>query len=544
MYCSNVEPPVLFLIPDYLDRVRERLGSNSPPYLQQEDTGHSIPVVNWTSQSSRNAIRNDTQNSHSVPVVRWKARVPQTDSPPSLEQSEDVPVVSWKVKQVPSGPDVIPKVAWDPDNASLDDDFQSGEEDVNNDMEEAVPIVKWKANVPQEEIEDVPVVKWKAKMPHQGNEDVPVVKWKAKMPHQGNEDVPVVKWKAKMPHQGNEDVPVVKWKAKMPQSEHEGVPVVKWKAKMPQGDNPPEEESRVPDTNWKVQNSLGSPGRGRAIRSPKRGGLLRPGGVRRKEAKPTSDYEESPVVSGDSELSGGSDLEQRLGDNLRPRGLRQPHTSISPSQSPTSLQSRRGGGLRRPARTVSPGRTKEVRSQSPSPSTQSSFLSPQGSRQLTRPRATSSPSQPTSSPGRSNLVQPSSSDSSPKMARHQLGNPSSIGRAGKHSSGLPHSQRRTNEESGQHVSRLQAHREGQAPPSPSQNRLRSPGDLKESASSGLRGPLGSDKRGWTSPKGGGSSRPRRVLPTPPSANPGGLQPSSRRYKSRVNFHCVLKCSYN
>ena len=204
--------------------------------------------------------------------VKRKAKVS------SDESVEEVPPRrKWKVKQVPSvSPGDVHQVASDMEESPQRD----------------VPVVKWKAKMPLDDVsvEGTPVVEWKA---HKAEEkltaglttDLPVKKWKINMPADSeiseDSDVPVVKWKAKMPpadstaqrnkaiSSEDSDVPVIKWKAKMPtdtavskrkaKGEEPDVPVVKWKAKMPAETSPSRgeiispEDSDVPVIKWKAK---------------------------------------------------------------------------------------------------------------------------------------------------------------------------------------------------------------------------------------------------------------------------------------------------
>ncbi len=352
---------------------------------------------------------------------------------------------------------------------------------------DAVPINKWKPKMPQEETEDVPVVKWKPKMPQEDNKDVPVVRWKAKMPQEENEDVPVVKWKPKMPQEDNKDVPVVRWKAKMPQEENEDVPVVKWKPKMPQEDN-----EDVPVVKWNAKmpsdNATQSKAQGQTQGqnriAPRSTGLMRrPAAVKRTEASPTSCEQ---THNEHSNLIAPVHSE-----------LRQLHIS-PPSGSPTGSQRR----LKIPS-------GQSLRNRSPSPP------SGDNKRRLVRPSATS-PSRRSLSPGKNNLI------NSPTATKRQLQSPGSPSSSIKHPSGLPTGPKRPE----QRMSRLQAHKEGQQITHPrNAGSIRSPGSpgsgsiLRTPGSSGLRGPssLGAGKRGLTPPKASPGTKPRRMLPTPPSA---------------------------
>ena len=301
--------------------------------------GHTFPVGHATTdrpKQERSPIRKPDpepmDEGEAVPVVKWKARLPAESPSPSLsEPSEEdvVPARKWKVKQVPSheenhlqpGEEVAagggsPRLS--PQGRLARPTQRPVQQDTREEDDDEVPVVKWKARVPDDESSsDVPVVKWKAKVPQENSvpkrakmpaeapesdvpakrrakvpEDgaAPVVRRKARMPEEPqNSDVPVVKWKAKMPEEPqNPDVPVVKWKAKVPaddpqssppmgrrkprvpeNSQPSDVPVVKWKAKMPEDPQISSQtvvrkkakmpEDDVPVVKWKAKMPQGEP---------------------------------------------------------------------------------------------------------------------------------------------------------------------------------------------------------------------------------------------------------------------------------------------
>lgn len=264
-----------------------------------------IGAENNSPSSGYNSLPND--NGDAIPVVKWKAKDPS--EPGSLSslsapsEGNAVPSRKWKVNQVPATAGGLENHHSDEEIATAEVAAVEGNHSLQrrsratrpapqrqDDNEEDVPVVRWKAKMPEEESphSDVPVVKWKAKAPQEATatekrtkmpveshgSDVPVVKWKAKMPAEDS-DVPVVR-RAKMPEDARgSDVPLVKWKARVPESgddpvvrrraddaQSSDVPVVKWKAKMPAEDvspavrrkaKMPEETSDVPVVKWKAK---------------------------------------------------------------------------------------------------------------------------------------------------------------------------------------------------------------------------------------------------------------------------------------------------
>ena len=472
------------------------------------------------------------QNSNSaVPVVRWKAKAP-SESPQALsdndDEEEEVPQVKWRVKQIPSdnssagsGGGML-KIKWNPATAgqysSSEDEIGGGFAQpqqqkrqqggrVGGGMANGVPVVKWKAKVPEESESgggDVPVVKWKVRVPIEPEpqgEDVPVVKWKAKTPTSNNGDVPVVKWKARVPVEPeleNEDVPVVKWKAKVPVEttpKNEDVPVVRWKAKVPVEPEPQQNED-VPVVRWKAKmpssGGTGSPpNQKRGIASARGHGRgLAPPSRRAIAMHDESENSEEGVLNGDSEQSGS---EASSVENLR-----------------ISRYTAHQSGLQK---------------RSP-PKAQQSGLAPprQGSRNLSPSSRTSSNSNQASGASRSPSSSPGGGLRHPRKQLHSPSSPSPGQRVGggkPPSSGLAASQQSRG--GGLAVPRTQGQNSGAGSPSQQQRTF----GLKESRSSPSSGAPAPARSGVTPPNGQGKAR--RMLPTPPSTS-GGSAVQQQRVK--------------
>ena len=502
-------------------------------------------------------------NGAAVPVIKWKARQP---SPVSSDDDteEEVPRVNWKVKQVPSAPpatnDDVPKVRWNPSMAiGSDDENEEGQSEGKRTGDEAqsVPVVKWKARVPPSNGESlpknrllarpvarktppvndqgVPVVKWKAKLPANkagdedvpiirhpskntppsSNQDVPVVKWKAKLPpDETNEDVPIVKWKAKLPpDETNEDVPVVKWKAKLPPDEsnedvpivthpskitpsanNAGVPVVKWKAKLPANEGG---DKDVPVIRRSPASSNTSGQQRRGLISPKTGGLT------------------PPTMNGDSDQSSGSEREQHSAESLRvsrytahQSGIQRPRSGSA--RSPSGLQY--NSGLTRPARITSPGHSQVGSGNSSSQED----------------------------------IQSNTSVSSSSSTGTRLKIPRKQAQDDEHSS--PHGQVESKRlSSGLHQSSSRAGNVKQqrvTPPSQGGHKLgggRTSLGSSRSAPSQVQSPRsGGTQRHLTPPSG--STNPRRMLPTPPSAGKSGQRQGQRLKPTRSTSPRYTQCS--
>ena len=511
---------------EYLDQVRQR--RNSPPSVHSPSGGS--PLLGARSMMETTTQVQQMQNSNSVPIVRWKAKVPPETSPTLSDEEEQIPVVKWKVRQVLSenipamsgrGDDNL-RVKWNPAMAGQ---FSSDEDEIPErgggiGVENGIPVVKWKAKLPQDTKsgEDVPVVKWKAKVPKSNNDggDVPVVKWKARVPAEPKaqeEDVPVVRWKAKVPAEQNEDVPVVRWKAKVPaEPQGEDVPVVRWKAKVPA--EPEVQEEDVPVVRWKakVPNSgnMGSPNQKRGMVSPRgKGRGLAPPSRRAAAARDDSENSEGGAFTGDSENS-GSDVST---ENLRvsrltahQSGLQRRSPGTSTSRSPKAHHSPLAGGSR---------------SRSPSPSTkqpggsssrlQNSHISRSG---LAPPRQGGASLRNLSPSSQGSNTSPASASRSPSSSpggglrapRRQLQGASSSPNQRKLSpSGLSRS--------ANHSSAAQQSRGLQAP--------RSTQNQQQQRTLGVVGSVSAPARSGLTPSAGQGGKGRRVLPNPPSATNGG-----------------------
>ena len=481
-----------------------------------------------------------------VPVVRWKAKNPP-ESPPELSDEEQVhvvPQVKWKVKQVPTETHTAAggnglKVKWNPSMASQ---YSSDEEETGEEMQkgDGVPIVKWKARVPEEtsSSENVPVVNWKARVPDEEGGEVPVIKRNVNAPKSSGGDVPVVRWKAKAPVEEepqDEDVPVVRWKAKVPaeqKPQNEGVPVVRWKAKVPAEPEPQDED--VPVVRWKAQapnsgGGIGSSNQKRRIASPKGQGVgLAPPSRRARAARDDGDNSEG-IINGDSDFSGSdastenlrvsrytahksSALQRRspgTSTSLSPRPRHSPQASRSRSRSPSPPLKHPGGSSPRLQNShvsrsgLAPPRQGGASLRNLSPSSQGSNSS-----------LASSDRSPAGSPGGGGLrvtrKQLQGSSSSP--------NQRSINSGGKHPSGLSRS----------------------ANQSPAAQQQRTFG-LKGSPSAPAMA-----RTGLTPPSG--QAKPRRTLPTPPLAGGGTQQErlkqqrsaqetTPRRYETKFCSYC-------
>lgn len=533
---------IMFLLPtEYLEQVRQR--RNSPPSFQMSHSpSGGSPLLETRSRSDRDAVTQVQQSSNGgIPVVKWKAKLP-----PELSDDEEIPQVKWKVKQVPS--DIKPsagdggnlKVKWNPSMAnrySGDEDEMAEEVQKYEDgsLEDRVPVVKWKARVPEESGSDknVPVVNWKAKVPVEAKPEggeVPVVKWKGNVPKSSDGSVPVVRWKAKAPAEEelqNEDVPVVRWKAKVPvehQSQNESVPVVRWKVNVPEETKPQKEDvpvvrwkakmpaepetqnEDIPVVRWKPEahssGGIRSPNQKHRIASPRgQGRGLAPPSRRVAAVRDDSENSEG-VMNGDSDFS-GSDASST--ENLR--------VSRYTAHKSSALQRRSPGTSLSPKLRHSP-KNSGSRSRSPSPpSKQSGGSSPR----LHNSHVSRSGLAPPRQGGTSlRNLSPSSQGSNSSLAssdRSPAGSPGGGGRK------LPRKQIQASSSSpsqrvgnGKHQSGLSRSVQSQAAATSQQQRT-----------FGLKGSPSAPavaRSGLTPPSGQGKPA-RRVLPTSPSA--GGAQ---------------------
>lgn len=174
----------------------------------------------------------------------------------------------------------------------------------DDNVEDAIPVVKWKAKMPSEPSpssslsaddnagDAIPVVKWKAKMPSEpsppsslsaddnAGDTIPVVKWKAKVPDEpspsslsADDDItPSRKWKVRqVPSENHHNLAVNEEEmaiadvvaaggthrrgrpAQTRRQDGEDVPVVKWKAKMPPDQDSSPSSDDVPVVKWKAK---------------------------------------------------------------------------------------------------------------------------------------------------------------------------------------------------------------------------------------------------------------------------------------------------
>ena len=558
----------------------------------------------------RNSLTQVQQsNANSVPIVRWKAKVPPPESPPPVSdeevEEEEIPQVKWSVRQVPSeskpvggGMEASLKIQWNPAMAGQ---YSSDEDELEEPslraggVENGIPVVKWKAKVPQETRSnggavtgggdgDVPVVKWKAKVPKSNDGDVPVVRWKAKVPaeqeHQNDvpvvkwkaavpteaepqdEDVPVVRWKAKMPSEPKpqsqgEDVPVVRWKAKIPsepQPQGEDVPVVRWKAKIPSEPKPQPQGEDVPVVRWKVKMPSEPKPQGEDVpvvrwkaqaptSSPtgspnQKRGLLSPRGKGRSLAPPSR---RAAAARDDLESSEGGTFNgdsENSGSDVSTENLRVSRYTAHQS----GLQKRSSPGTstsRSPQAHHSP-LTGGSRSRSPSPSAKQQQPGGLSSSRLQNSHISRSGLAPPRQGGSSRRNLSPSSQSSTSSQASGGRSPSSSPGGGlrmprkqlQGSSSSPNQQFSGNNSNGRNQTGL-SRLANQSASALAQNNSQA---IQQQRTLGLKGsssaPAGA-RSGLTPPAGGGQAKTRRTLPTPPSAANGGRAGQGRIMQQRV-----------